>query len=94
VGAADRKLSEPISNCPNKDSEHRHAFRQAKAAGIDVEMTRRPARTAMHLQQLSLPDQIANGDRFEMERLRLAPLLGLFRFCSSSTSSGRLRALR
>ena len=59
---------------------HRHALRQAKAAGIDIEVAHRPAIAAMDLQQLSCPDQIADGDRLRSERLGLAPAAGLIPF--------------
>jgi hypothetical protein len=35
---------------------HRHELWQVDAPGIDVEMTRRPARAAMDLQELALAD--------------------------------------
>jgi hypothetical protein len=67
---------------------HRHALGQAKATGIDVEVPLRTTRAAMDLQQLSVPDQVADGDKLGLERLGLAPAAGLFLSLSSSTSSG------
>ena len=48
-----------------------------RISGIEIEVALRPAVTAMDLQQLPLPDQIADGDRLESERLGLAPAAGL-----------------
>jgi hypothetical protein len=56
---------------------HRHALRQAKAAGIDREVTLRPAVAAVDLQQLPLPDEVADRHRLEAERPWLAPAPGL-----------------
>jgi hypothetical protein len=51
---------------------HRQPLRQVETAGIDIEMTCRSAVAAVHLQQLSIPDQVANRHRLEPERLGLA----------------------
>ena len=51
---------------------HRHALGQPQDLGIEIEVPLRPADAAMDLQQLSVPDQVANGDRLESERLGLA----------------------
>jgi hypothetical protein len=52
---------------------HRHSLRQVETAGVDIEMARRPAIAAVHLQQLAIPDEVLNRHRLNVERLRLAP---------------------
>jgi len=49
-----------------------------------------PQFTAVDLQQLPLPDQIADRHRLKAERLRLAPAVGLIPVFCNSTSSGNL----
>ena len=67
---------------------HRHALGQPQDLGIEIEVPLRLAIAAVDLQQLPLPDQVADRHRLEPKRLRLAPALALFRSFSSSTSSG------
>src|SRR5262245_37926989 len=56
---------------------HRQSLRQVETAGVDVEMPRRPAIPAVDLQQLPLPDEVANRHGLEVEGLRLAAAPGL-----------------
>ena len=52
-------------------------LRQVETAGVNVEMTRRPAVAAVHLQQLPFSDKVANRHGLEAEGLRLAAAPGL-----------------
>src|SRR5690242_19021045 len=51
---------------------HGHALGEAQDLGIEVEVTLRPAIAAVNLEQLPLPDQVANRHRLGAQRLRLA----------------------
>jgi hypothetical protein len=50
---------------------------QAKAGGLDVEVSFRPAIAAVDLQQLPLPDQVADCHRLKPKLLGLATAPGL-----------------
>src|SRR5262245_63950894 len=56
---------------------HRHPLRQVETASVDIEVPRRPAIAAVNLQELALAGEVANRQRLEPERLRLAPAPGL-----------------
>jgi hypothetical protein len=56
---------------------HRRAPRQPQNLGIEIEVPVRPAVAAVNLQQLPLPDQVANGHGLEVGRLWLTPAPGL-----------------
>jgi len=51
---------------------HRHALGQSQDLGIEIEVPLRSAVAAMDLQQLALPDQVADRHRLDLDRLRLA----------------------
>jgi hypothetical protein len=48
-----------------------------RPSGIDIEMAFGPAVAAVNLEQLPLPDQVADRHWLAPERLGLAPALGL-----------------
>lgn len=56
---------------------HRHALGQPQDLGIEIEVPLRPAIAAMYLQQLSVPDQVADRHGLEAQRLWLASAPGL-----------------
>src|SRR5262245_61983579 len=75
----DRMMSLAVPGAASRADEmvghlgHRHALGQAEATGIDIEMAHRPAGPAMDFQELVVADEIANGDRPDPQRRRLAP---------------------
>jgi hypothetical protein len=51
---------------------HRHALGRLQDFGIDIEVALGPAVAAVHLQQLSLPDEVTDRYRLEAQRRRPA----------------------
>jgi hypothetical protein len=50
----------------------RRAKGESRGSPLSIGVPLLPAVAAVHLQQLALPDQVANAHRLEAERLRLA----------------------